>query len=135
MDISTSLNAFVLCLDGQTFPTDFYSLRKDVEAISQRVEEIRASAGLEQLGEELAKLETLASSDSFWDDRSSAQQTLMALTDIKDKMNLLKEFQSQVFSYPIKCYVYSFATYFSISLATLGLSMDWVLILNRSIYL
>ncbi|CAH1430089.1 unnamed protein product [Lactuca virosa] len=75
---------------------DFYSLRKDVEATSKRVEEIRASAGLEQLGEEVAKLEKATGSDSFWDDRSSAQQTLMALTDIKDKMNLLKEFQDQI---------------------------------------
>lgn len=75
---------------------DFYTLRKEVEATSQRVEDIRASAGLEQLGEELAKLETAAASDSFWDDRTSAQQTLMALTDVKDKINLLKEFQSQV---------------------------------------
>jgi len=76
--------------------TDFYSLRKEVEATSQRVQDIRASAGLEQLGEEVAKLEAAAASDSFWDDRASAQQTLMALTDIKDKINLLKEFQSQV---------------------------------------
>lgn len=76
--------------------TDFYSLRKEVEATSQRVKEIRASAGLEQLGEELAKLETATASDSFWDDRTSAQQTLLALTDVKDKLNLLKEFQSQV---------------------------------------
>ncbi|GJR10202.1 peptide chain release factor PrfB1, chloroplastic [Tanacetum coccineum] len=75
---------------------DFYSLRKEIEATSQRVKEIRASAGLEQLGEELAKLETATASDSFWDDRTSAQQTLLALTDVKDKLNLLKEFQSQV---------------------------------------
>ncbi|XP_024991068.1 peptide chain release factor PrfB1, chloroplastic [Cynara cardunculus var. scolymus] len=75
---------------------DFYTLRKEVEATSQRVEDIRASAGLEQLGEELAKLETAAASDSFWDDRTSAQQTLMALTDVKDKINLLKDFQAQI---------------------------------------
>ncbi|KAI3735774.1 hypothetical protein L6452_15287 [Arctium lappa] len=75
---------------------DFYTLRKEVEATSQRVKDIRESAGLEQLGEELAKLETAAASDSFWDDRTSAQQTLMALTDVKDKINLLKEFQAQV---------------------------------------
>lgn len=80
-----------------------------MEATSKRVEEIRASAGLEQLGEEVAKLEKATGSDSFWDDRSSAQQTLMALTDIKDKMNLLKEFQDQVRSFyfriPIKHHV------------------------------
>ncbi|KAK9063091.1 hypothetical protein SSX86_016961 [Deinandra increscens subsp. villosa] len=75
---------------------DFYSLRKEVEAISKRVEEIRDSADLEQLGEEVGKLEKAAASDSLWDDRSSAQQTLMALTDVKDKINLLNEFQTQV---------------------------------------
>ncbi|KAK9063088.1 hypothetical protein SSX86_016958 [Deinandra increscens subsp. villosa] len=75
---------------------DFYSLRKEVEAISKRVEEIRDSADLDQLGEEVGKLEKAAASDSLWDDRSSAQQTLMALTDVKDKINLLNEFQTQV---------------------------------------
>ncbi|KAL8234224.1 hypothetical protein R6Q59_020324 [Mikania micrantha] len=75
---------------------DFYSLRKEVEATSRRVEEIRASSELEQLAKEAAKLEKAAASDSFWDDRSLAQQTLMALTDVKDKISLLNEFQTQV---------------------------------------
>lgn len=102
------LNTSVQWVNGWVFLTDFYSLRKDVEATSLRVEEIRASAGLEQLGEELAKLETQTASDSFWDDRTSAQQTLVALTDVKDKINLLKEFQSQVWtcSFLIMCYAY-----------------------------
>ncbi|XP_076897344.1 peptide chain release factor PrfB1, chloroplastic-like isoform X2 [Bidens hawaiensis] len=75
---------------------DFFSLRKEVEAISSRVQEIRASANLDQLAEQVAKLEKEASTDSFWDDRASAQQTLMALTDVKDKINLLNDFQTQV---------------------------------------
>ncbi|KAL1803183.1 hypothetical protein ACET3Z_031830 [Daucus carota] len=74
----------------------FYSLRKEVENASQRVEEIRASAGLHQLEADLANLEKAATSTSLWDDRSKAQETLMALTDVKDKIKLLNEFKSQV---------------------------------------
>ncbi|KAK9129456.1 hypothetical protein Sjap_009943 [Stephania japonica] len=36
---------------------DFYTLRKEVEIVTQRVEEIRASAGVQQLEEELSVLE------------------------------------------------------------------------------
>ncbi|KAM7461503.1 hypothetical protein LguiA_029624 [Lonicera macranthoides] len=75
---------------------DFYTLRKEVETTSQRVQEIRASAGLEQLEKDLADLETAAADNSFWDDRAKAQQTLMALTDVKDKIKLLSEFKTQV---------------------------------------
>ncbi|KAL8156609.1 hypothetical protein AgCh_001627 [Apium graveolens] len=74
----------------------FYTLRKEVEIASQRVEEIRASAGLQQLEADLANLEKAATSTSLWDDRGKAQETLMALTDVKEKIKLLNEFQSQV---------------------------------------
>ena len=76
--------------------TDFYTLRKDVEATSERAEEIRASAGLLQLEEELANLEMKAADSSFWDDHAKAQETLMALTDVKDKIKLLTDFKMQV---------------------------------------
>lgn len=75
---------------------DFYTLRRDVEAISERAEEIRASAGLQQLEEELAVLEMKAADSSFWDDRAKAQETLLALTDVKDKIKLLTDFKTQV---------------------------------------
>ncbi|KAF8027788.1 hypothetical protein BT93_E0648 [Corymbia citriodora subsp. variegata] len=75
---------------------DFYSLRREVEAASARVEDIRASAGLQQLERELAELEVKASGASFWDDRAQAQQTLLALTDVKDKIRLLSDFKTQV---------------------------------------
>ncbi|RVW27155.1 Peptide chain release factor PrfB1, chloroplastic [Vitis vinifera] len=75
---------------------DFYTLRRDVEAISERAEEIRASAGLQQLEEELAALEMKAADSSFWDDRAKAQETLLALTDVKDKIKLLTDFKTQV---------------------------------------
>lgn len=75
---------------------DFYSLRREVEAASARVEDIRASAGLQQLEKELADLELKASDASFWDDRAKAQQTLLALTDVKDKIRLLSDFKTQV---------------------------------------
>ncbi|KAM6577390.1 hypothetical protein CsatB_029227 [Cannabis sativa] len=75
---------------------DFYSLRKDVEAASERVEEIRASAGLQLLEKEVAALESKASDSSFWDDRASAQETLSALNDVKDKIKLLTEFKTKV---------------------------------------
>lgn len=74
----------------------FYTLRRDVEAISERAEEIRASAGLQQLEEELAALEMKAADSSFWDDRAKAQETLLALTDVKDKIKLLTDFKTQV---------------------------------------
>ncbi|XVF56373.1 hypothetical protein PTKIN_Ptkin06aG0115200 [Pterospermum kingtungense] len=75
---------------------DFYALRKDVEAASEHVEEIRASAGLQLLEEELVHLESKAADSSFWDNRAKAQETLLALTDVKDKINLLNEFKTQV---------------------------------------
>lgn len=76
--------------------TDFYALRKDVETASARVEEIRASTGLQQLEKELADLESKAADSSFWDDRAKAQETLQALTDVKDKINLLSDFKTKV---------------------------------------
>ncbi|CAN7104578.1 unnamed protein product [Brassica rapa subsp. narinosa] len=75
---------------------DFYTLRKDVEIASARVEEIRASAGLEQLQHEIALLESKATDTSFWDDRAKAQETLSALNDLKDRLRLLSEFKSMV---------------------------------------
>ncbi|KAL0725207.1 hypothetical protein Bca4012_039806 [Brassica carinata] len=75
---------------------DFYTLRKDVEIASARVEEIRASAGLEQLQREIALLESKAADTSFWDDRAKAQETLSALNDLKDRLRLLSEFKSMV---------------------------------------
>ncbi|KAK4835578.1 hypothetical protein QYF36_011511 [Acer negundo] len=84
---------------------DFYTLRKDVEAASASVEEIRASSGLQQLERELADLELKAADSSFWDDRAKAQETLQALTDVKDKINLLADFKTKVrlaFSYCIE---------------------------------
>lgn len=83
------------------FLTDFYSLRKDVETASQRVEEMRASSGLHLLEQELADLESKAADSSLWDDRAKAQETLLALTDVKDKIKLLTEFKTkvQIFSF------------------------------------
>ncbi|CAO2832594.1 unnamed protein product [Amaranthus hypochondriacus] len=75
---------------------DFYTLRKEVESTSTRVEEIVLSAGLQHLEKELAALESKAADSTLWDDRAKAQETLSALTDVKDKLKLLKEFQTQV---------------------------------------
>ncbi|KAM3691336.1 hypothetical protein ACJW31_08G007900 [Castanea mollissima] len=75
---------------------DFYSLRRDVEITSARVEDIRASSGLQQLQKELAALELKAADGSLWDDQDKAQETLSALTDVKDKIKLLSEFKTQV---------------------------------------
>ncbi|KAL8051949.1 hypothetical protein ABFX02_06G180900 [Erythranthe guttata] len=75
---------------------DFYTLRKEVETISVRVEEIRTSAGLKQLEKTRADLEEASGDSTLWDDRAKAQQTLQALTDVKDKIKLLNDFKSQV---------------------------------------
>ncbi|KAL2330153.1 hypothetical protein Fmac_017734 [Flemingia macrophylla] len=75
---------------------DFYSLRRNVEIMSQRVEEIRASSGLQLLEQELANLEEQAADTSFWDNRAKAQETLSTLADVKDKIKLLNEFKTQV---------------------------------------
>ena len=64
--------------------------------MSQRVKEIRASSGLQLLEQELADLEEKAADSSFWDNRAKAQETLSTLADVKDKMNLLNEFKTQV---------------------------------------
>ncbi|XP_050206023.1 peptide chain release factor PrfB1, chloroplastic isoform X2 [Mercurialis annua] len=75
---------------------DFYILRRDVEAATQRVEEIRASAGLQEIEKEVADLESKAADSTFWDDRAKAQETLSALTDVKDKIKLLTEFKMKI---------------------------------------
>ncbi|KAK7340393.1 hypothetical protein VNO77_21095 [Canavalia gladiata] len=75
---------------------DFYSLRKDVEIMSQRVKEIRESSSLQLLEQELANLEEQAADSSFWDNRAKAQETLSTLADVKDKIKLLNEFKTQV---------------------------------------
>ncbi|KAG1328274.1 peptide chain release factor PrfB1, chloroplastic [Cocos nucifera] len=75
---------------------DFYALRKDVEATAERVDEIRASAGLERLEEDLTVLEKKAADSSLWDNPSKAQEILLALTDVKEKIKLLTDFKTQV---------------------------------------
>ncbi|PKA59291.1 hypothetical protein AXF42_Ash001385 [Apostasia shenzhenica] len=75
---------------------DFYSLRKDVQAAAERVEEIRAAADLERLEADVAALERKAADSSLWDDPSKAQETLLSLTDVKDKINQLNEFKYQI---------------------------------------
>ncbi|OIW01140.1 hypothetical protein TanjilG_25248 [Lupinus angustifolius] len=75
---------------------DFYSLRRDVEITSQRVQEIRGSAGLQLLEQELSDLEEKAASTSFWDDPAKAQHTLSTLADVKDKIKLLTHFKTQI---------------------------------------
>ncbi|KAK1319163.1 hypothetical protein QJS10_CPB04g01935 [Acorus calamus] len=75
---------------------DFYALRKDVEVTVERVEEIRASAGLERLEADVADLEKAAADSSLWDDPSKAQETLTSLTEVKDKLKMLNDFKSQV---------------------------------------
>lgn len=65
--------------------------------MSNRVEEIRNSSGLQKLEQELADLELKASDSNFWDDRANAQDILLSLTDVKEKLRLLSEFQTQVF--------------------------------------
>lgn len=67
-----------------------------MEIISERVEEIRASAGLKQLEEKRAELEDASGDSSLWDDRAKAQQTLQALTEVKDRIQLLNDFKTQV---------------------------------------
>lgn len=74
---------------------DFYALRKDVETTAERVDEIRAAAGLERLEADLLVLEKKSGDSSLWDDPSKAQETLLALNDVKDKIKLLTEFKYQ----------------------------------------
>lgn len=74
---------------------DFYALRKDVEATAERVNEIRASAGLERLEEDLVVLEKKAADSSLWDNPSKAQEILLSLTDVKEKIKLLTDFKTQ----------------------------------------
>ena len=75
---------------------DFYALRKEVELAIERVSEVRQSAGLEQLMEEIASLEKKSADSSLWDDTSKAQGILVSLTEVKDRVKLLNDFKSQV---------------------------------------
>jgi len=78
------------------FATDFYTLRKDVELALERVNEVRQSAGLEQLEEDIAALEKKSTDSSLWDDPSKAQEILVSLTELKDRVKLLNDFKLQV---------------------------------------
>lgn len=71
-------------------------MRKEVEATSERVKEIMASAGLEQLEAERDSLDKKSADSSLWDDPSKAQEIMVALTDVKDKIKTLKDFMTQV---------------------------------------
>ncbi|CAD6223569.1 unnamed protein product [Miscanthus lutarioriparius] len=75
---------------------DFYTLRKDVELALERVNEVRQSAGLEQLEEDIAALEKKSTDSSLWDDPSKAQEILVSLTELKDRVKLLNDFKLQV---------------------------------------
>lgn len=75
---------------------DFYSLRRDVEMTSQRVEETRESAGLQLLEQELADLELKAADSSLWNNQAKAQEILLTLTDVKDKIKILNDLKTQV---------------------------------------
>jgi peptide chain release factor 2 len=72
--------------------TDFYALLKDVDLAVDRVNEIRQSASLEKLEEEIASLENKSADSSLWDDPSKAQEILVSLTDVKDRVKLLNDF-------------------------------------------
>ncbi|KAL3650106.1 Peptide chain release factor PrfB1, chloroplastic [Castilleja foliolosa] len=69
---------------------------KEVETTTERVKEIRDSAGLKLLEKNLADLEEASGDSSLWDDRAKAQQTLQALTDVKERIKLLNDFKAQV---------------------------------------
>jgi peptide chain release factor 2 len=71
-------------------------LRKDVELALERVNEVRQSAGLEQLEEDITSLETKSTDSSLWDDPSKAQEILVSLTEVKDRVKLLNDFKLQV---------------------------------------
>ncbi|CAN6211904.1 unnamed protein product [Urochloa humidicola] len=75
---------------------DFYALRKEVELAIDRVSEVRQSAGLEQLKEEIASLENKSADSTLWDDPSKAQEILVSLTEVKDRVKLLNDLKSQV---------------------------------------
>lgn len=83
--------------------TDFYVLRKDVQTAAERVEEVRATTGLERLEADLGVLERNAADSSLWDDPLKAQEILLQLTDVKDKIKLVKEFKSQV---SVRCFFF-----------------------------
>lgn len=99
---TSGIRTLLSALSYWCFLTDFYALRKDVETASERVEEIIASTGLQLLEKELADLESKAADSSFWDDRAKAQETLLALTDVKDKINLLNEFKTKVLNFLLR---------------------------------
>ncbi|KAJ3678180.1 hypothetical protein LUZ60_001983 [Juncus effusus] len=75
---------------------DFYTLRKEVEITSARVTEIVASARLEKLESDRDSLERKSGDQSLWDDPKSAQEILVNLTDLKEKIKTLYEFKSQI---------------------------------------
>jgi len=76
--------------------TEFYGVRKGVEEVVQHVQEILASSGMDEQQSRLADLEQQTSESSLWDDPAHAQQTLSALTEVKDNLALLHQMQAKV---------------------------------------
>ncbi|KAH9574280.1 hypothetical protein CY35_01G048900 [Sphagnum magellanicum] len=74
---------------------EFYGVRKGVEEVVHRVQEILASSGMDEQQSRLADLEQQTSESSLWDDPAHAQQTLSALTEVKDNLALLHQMQEK----------------------------------------
>jgi len=66
-----------------------------VEEVVHRVQEILASSGMDEQQSRLADLEQQTSESSLWDDPAHAQQTLSALTEVKDNLALLHQMQEK----------------------------------------
>lgn len=82
--------------DASSRELEFYSVRRDVEHVAELVRELLDSVVLAQEEAYMADLENQAAESALWDDPSKAQKILSALTDVKDKISKLKEFQDKV---------------------------------------
>jgi peptide chain release factor 2 len=80
---------------GSELDLEFYSVRKKVEDLGQRVMEVLASSNMAEQQGKLADLEQQASQDTLWDDTTNAQRVLSDLAEVKENLRLLKEFESK----------------------------------------
>ncbi|KAJ7549189.1 hypothetical protein O6H91_07G044600 [Diphasiastrum complanatum] len=83
---------------GDDFKTisDWANLKRDLVDIAARAEQIVLSSCLDQQEVLLADYEQQAAESSFWHDPSTAHKLLSELNDVKDNVNLLRNFKSKV---------------------------------------
>lgn len=75
---------------------DFYLVRRQVEEATQRLAAATSGVDLKAQEAKLADLEVQSSQNDLWDNPDKAQAVLSALTEVKQQLAEIQEFQTKV---------------------------------------